>query len=47
MKTLENWQVEILSSFLFPYSNGFLEEINNKKSDEAQCLFWLWTLQSL
>ncbi len=30
IKTLENWQVEILNSFIFPYSNGFLEGINNK-----------------
>ncbi|WP_301107703.1 ISL3 family transposase [Sporosarcina sp.] len=30
MKTFKNWQVEILNSFIFPYSNGFLEGINNK-----------------
>ncbi|MET3576981.1 transposase [Bhargavaea ullalensis] len=27
--TLRNWQVEILNSFAFGYSNGFLEAINN------------------
>jgi transposase len=30
IQTLKNWQVEILNSFIFPYSNGFLEGINNK-----------------
>lgn len=30
IKTLKNWQVEILNSFSFNYSNGFLEGINNK-----------------
>ncbi len=30
ISTFENWQVEILNSFIFPYSNGFLEGINNK-----------------
>ncbi len=30
IKTLKNWQVEILNSFAFGYSNGFLEGINNK-----------------
>ncbi|MEK5069749.1 ISL3 family transposase [Sporosarcina sp. FSL K6-1508] len=30
IKTFKNWQVEILNSFIFPYSNGFLEGINNK-----------------
>ncbi|MEG0681866.1 MAG: ISL3 family transposase [Eubacterium sp.] len=30
MKTLKNWQTEILNSFAFGYSNGFLEGINNK-----------------
>lgn len=29
IKTLQNWQVEILNSFTFNYSNGFLEGINN------------------
>ncbi len=30
IRTLKNWQVEILNSFIFRYSNGFLEGINNK-----------------
>ena len=30
IQTLKNWQVEILNSFVFNYSNGFLEGINNK-----------------
>ncbi|OXS73582.1 ISL3 family transposase, partial [Lysinibacillus sp. KCTC 33748] len=30
IQTLKNWQVEILNSFSFGYSNGFLEGINNK-----------------
>lgn len=30
IQTFKNWQVEILNSFIFPYSNGFLEGINNK-----------------
>lgn len=30
IRTLKNWQVEILNSFSFGYSNGFLEGINNK-----------------
>ena len=30
IQTLKNWQVEILNSFSFKYSNGFLEGINNK-----------------
>ena len=30
IQTLKNWQVEILNSFVFDYSNGFLEGINNK-----------------
>lgn len=29
MRTFQNWQTEILNSFAFPYSNGFLEGINN------------------
>lgn len=29
MKTLQNWQTEILNSFAFPYSNGFVEGLNN------------------
>lgn len=29
MRTFDNWQTEILNSFAFPYSNGFLEGINN------------------
>jgi len=29
IKTLQNWQVEILNSFVYNYSNGFLEGINN------------------
>ena len=29
IKTLKNWQVEILNSYVFGYSNGFLEGINN------------------
>lgn len=29
MRTFHNWQTEILNSFAFPYSNGFLEGINN------------------
>ncbi len=28
-KTFENWETEILNSFVFNYSNGFLEGINN------------------
>ncbi|WP_445954578.1 transposase [Ureibacillus sp. FSL E2-3493] len=30
IQTLKNWQVEILNSLSFGYSNGFLEGINNK-----------------
>lgn len=30
IKTFKNWQTEIINSFLFPYSNGFLEGLNNK-----------------
>lgn len=30
IRTLKNWQTEILNSFAFDYSNGFLEGINNK-----------------
>ena len=30
IQTFKNWQVEILNSFSFGYSNGFLEGINNK-----------------
>lgn len=29
IKTLKNWQVEILNSFAYNFSNGFLEGINN------------------
>lgn len=29
VKTFKNWQVEILNSFVYKYSNGFLEGINN------------------
>lgn len=29
IKTLQNWQIEILNSFAYNYSNGFLEGINN------------------
>ena len=29
IKTFKNWQVEILNSYIFGYSNGFLEGINN------------------
>lgn len=29
IKTLQNWQTEILNSFVYTYSNGFLEGINN------------------
>ncbi|WP_228409567.1 ISL3 family transposase [Radiobacillus deserti] len=29
IKTFQNWQVEILNSFVYNYSNGFLEGINN------------------
>ncbi|MGP4079391.1 ISL3 family transposase, partial [Pseudalkalibacillus sp. R45] len=27
--TFQNWQVEILNSFAFPYNNGFVEGLNN------------------
>ena len=30
IETLKNWQTEILNSFSYGYSNGFLEGINNK-----------------
>jgi len=30
IRILKNWQVEILNSFIFNYSNGFWEGINNK-----------------
>lgn len=30
IKTFRNWQTEILNSFIFGYSNGFLEGINNQ-----------------
>ncbi|MFD2043227.1 transposase, partial [Ornithinibacillus salinisoli] len=29
IKKFQNWQVEILNSFVYDYSNGFLEGINN------------------
>ncbi|WP_188393325.1 transposase, partial [Compostibacillus humi] len=29
IQTLKNWQTEILNSFVYGYSNGFLEGINN------------------
>jgi len=29
IKTFKNWQTEILNSFVYNYSNGFLEGINN------------------
>ena len=29
IKTFKNWQKEILNSYAFGYSNGFLEGINN------------------
>ena len=29
IKTFKNWQSEILNSYIFGYSNGFLEGINN------------------
>lgn len=29
VKTLQNWQIEIINSFAYNYSNGFLEGINN------------------
>ena len=29
IKTLQNWQVEILNGFSYGYSNGFLEGLNN------------------
>lgn len=29
IRTFKNWQVEILNSFVYKYSNGFLEGINN------------------
>jgi len=29
IKTLQNWQIEILNSFAYNFSNGFLEGINN------------------
>jgi transposase len=29
IETFRNWQVEILNSFVYGHSNGFLEEINN------------------
>lgn len=29
IKTFKNWQTEILNSFIYNYSNGFLEGINN------------------
>ncbi|TYS40016.1 transposase, partial [Bacillus infantis] len=28
-KTIKNWQIEILNSFSYNYSNGFLEGLNN------------------
>lgn len=30
IKTLKNWQIEILNSFVFNYSNGFIEGLNNQ-----------------
>lgn len=29
IKTLQNWQIEVLNSFAYNLSNGFLEGINN------------------
>ena len=28
--TLKRWQTEILNSFVYGYTNGFVEELNNK-----------------
>ena len=30
IQTLKNWQVEVLNSFAFNYSNGFIEGLNNQ-----------------
>ena len=30
IQTLKNWQVEVLNSFAFDYSNGFIEGLNNQ-----------------
>ncbi len=30
IKTLKNWQVDVLNSFAFNYSNGFIEGLNNQ-----------------
>ncbi|MGG4039203.1 ISL3 family transposase [Heyndrickxia ginsengihumi] len=30
IKTLKNWQIEILNSFAFGYTNGFVEGLNNQ-----------------
>ena len=30
ISTLQNWQVEVLNSFAFDYSNGFIEGLNNQ-----------------
>ena len=35
MKSFKNWQVEILNSYAFGYSNGFLESINNTSNRNA------------
>nr|WP_083910771.1 transposase [Salsuginibacillus kocurii] len=30
IRSLKNWETEILNSFAFGYSNGFIEGINNQ-----------------
>jgi transposase len=29
-RTFKSWEKEIINSFIYPYTNGYLEEINNK-----------------
>ncbi|MFD0051307.1 transposase [Actinomycetes bacterium NPDC127524] len=29
-RTFENWEKEILNSFLFPYTNGFINQSNKE-----------------
>lgn len=46
LKILQNRQIEILNSFAYNLSNGFLEGINNHKSYEEKCI-WLQKLHAI
>ncbi|GGH75018.1 transposase [Pullulanibacillus pueri] len=33
IQTIKNWQVDVLNSFAFGYSNGFIEGLNNQTKE--------------